>query len=352
MSSAAPTLPAEIIKHILELAVEGAATWDNGDAQANPRSGYDLLRKAARVSKAWSVPACEALWQRVELRTGAQAFEFASSAGNRRYRTKEVLVDCPVGPSLMKMLAELEGVKSLEIGPRVKGISSDFMYLPSLKDLSSLKIRCMVVESYRRSSSPEIKPIPLQLKHLTISGEFSSRRTAAAILLGVQHSLISLDLQNLSKKFPVPTTAFPPLPNLTTLKFNDHASSFAQNLLPHNSNLRQSFLFDQSEVAEFQALFSNSVKTSLHSLELSNSHLVSPYSWRGEEYDAAARIRHYDAVEWALHEFEVLRELRVLRVGWTRTSLGKSHSGATLLRTIDLRGIKLEGLSAQPVNIL
>ncbi|KAK4704201.1 hypothetical protein P7C70_g2010, partial [Phenoliferia sp. Uapishka_3] len=345
MSSLASTLPAEIIKHILELAVEESATFDNGDVQANLRSGYAVLRKAARVSKAWSVPACEALWRRVELRTGTQAHKFALSAGNRRYRTKEVLVDCTAGPSSMKMLAELEGVQSLEIGPNVKGISSDFMYLPSLKEVTSLKIRCMIVESYRRSSSPEIKPIPLRLKHLTISGECTSKRTIAAILLGVQDSLVSLDLQGLLRNFPKAPSNFKSLPNLLSIKFNEYATSFVSGLLLHTPDLQQSFAFDAIDTTAFRTLFSKSVKTPLYSLELSRSQILASVLTAYVDPD-----ENRETVEWALREFDVLRELKVLRVWWTREALGKTDSGLTLLETIESRGIKLEGLSDRELN--
>ncbi|KAK4704005.1 hypothetical protein P7C70_g2210, partial [Phenoliferia sp. Uapishka_3] len=339
--SIAPPLPAELIKHILQLAVEDDGFM--GNFEGNPHFTYPVLRNASLVSKAWSGPACEILWRRMELRSGKAADAVVGSPALGRYRTEEVtlgmtLSDCK--STLTEVLSALVGIKSLEVGHCVGTVTTDFLYIPSLQNLSSLLLRGPIIET---STRPLNFTLPQHLLHLTFSARFDCINTATSLITGSARTIRSLDLQHLDQeylgqRFRLRDNHPVPLPNLVTFKFNETSKEYGFSTFPHASKLKN-LAITAWEPVEVQTTLSK-LALPLRSLELTSI----TRSYQPEHYPIDEMSGPMcQVLEEALRVSVGLRALEVLYVGWTDRYLARFPEGKALTLTMKKRGVRMEG---------
>ncbi|KAK4702235.1 hypothetical protein P7C70_g3992, partial [Phenoliferia sp. Uapishka_3] len=336
--SPASAIPTELIKHILELWVERAPEF-------SPRYSYVHIRRAALISRAWSGAASEVLWRRISLETVKQANDFMADPGLGKYITEEVSIQVLAkGFTLPAMLEKLKGVKELVVGEDGIAATLDFLRLPSLSALASLKIGCSVVGASAVPTSP-VSP-SFRLQHLTLCGKLTSQRTAIPLLLATSPTLISLDLSNLDGELRpnIPDISFP---NLVTIKLCKFSRRFVYEVvIPHSPKLQHLYAMDR--YFDLETLFKSpklELPVGLRSLEFSNIDLEWCWPPVDDKHVDRNQMRNAEVLEEAFRECEALKKLEVFCVGWPTDFLDSFEKGRELLETMKRMGVRLEGLN-------
>ncbi|KAK4698802.1 hypothetical protein P7C70_g7466, partial [Phenoliferia sp. Uapishka_3] len=333
----APALPVELISQILDYVVKD-------DAVSSPRQTYPTLRTAALISRVWRYPACQALWLDVEITSVGQAvaFKFSLLAGPGPYKTERISIAKtsniskaldPVFPELKDLLARLTDLKELEVGARIplRAADADFLYLKSLSKLSSLTVRSALIHDQRLALPP------FHLSHLKLSGTFN-RYYARSIIISSATTLKTLDLHDVQGDVHIMIDESPiPLPNLSTFKFNQCSESYAWYSIPSFPKL-QHLVTRLLDPIDLEGIFAT-IESPLRTLELSNTVVGD----KGFEYYDVEEICQMLAEE--IQDCAGLSKLEVVRVGWSRQFLEEFGEGLNLLRVVDRKGIRMEGLA-------